>query len=89
MSPVAIVARAATQSELPVSLWCELNGFRFANVANLRHEHFFPGAVKYGDIDAILASRNGGFIGLSGESGEELWLTNRAAAAGAFDLQVE
>lgn len=35
----------------------ELAGFQFANLFHQDHEHFIPGIVKYGDVDALAAWR--------------------------------
>ncbi|MGI9519581.1 MAG: alpha/beta hydrolase family protein [Pirellulaceae bacterium] len=70
MTPVAIVARASAPSDVLVHLEGHLNGFRFAEIDDLRHEHFLPGAIKYGDVDAFLECRPWGRIDLRGAEGD-------------------
>ena len=52
-----VVGRAALQ----------LDGFRFANLTDLRHPDFAPGAAKYGDVPALLALGAPGATLLLGE----------------------
>jgi hypothetical protein len=35
------------------SVKAELNGFRFANLTSFWDVNFVPGAVKYGDVEAL------------------------------------
>jgi hypothetical protein len=75
----AIVARAL--AHVPVELVVDLQGFRFGEVADLRDANFFPGAVKYGDVDAFLACRADAPLTLLGESPETMPLTAEAFAS--------
>jgi len=47
-------------------------GFRFANVDDLYHVDFLPGAAKYGDLPAVLALGAPGELWLAGEGAEAI-----------------
>jgi dienelactone hydrolase len=47
-------AAAAQAGEAVASLTVD-SGFRFADIKDLTSQHLVPGAVKYGDVDALLA----------------------------------
>ncbi len=79
-APMAIVARAL--SDHVVNLRCRLDGFRFSQVDDLRDAMFFPGAVKFGDIDAFAAIRLDGHLEIAGESAETMPLTHAAGQLG-------
>jgi len=51
-APVALVAGALLGKTIS-SVKAELDGFRFANLTNLWDVNFIPGAVKYGDVEAL------------------------------------
>lgn len=75
-TPVAIVARALTPGA--IGLRGQLNGFRFGNVEGFRDPGFFPGAAKYGDVDAFLALRSDGPVTIQGESAATMPLSAAA-----------
>lgn len=54
-APIALVT--ATVLDLPVDTLSpdlDLESFRFSSLSSPWHPHFVPGAVKYGDVDALL-----------------------------------
>ncbi len=75
-TPVAILARAISRQD--IELHCQLDGFRFANITDIRDPDFLPGAVKFGDVDAFLAARPGARLEIRGETSESLPLTTSA-----------
>jgi dienelactone hydrolase len=81
-APAAAIAFAA--SDHCVSRFeGQLNGFRFVSVDSLQDEHFWPGAVKYGDVMAFLAMRPEGQFVLGGETtGSTALLAAAIQAAG-------
>ncbi len=52
--PVAAVASIFLSPKQVVRSLINTDGFRFADVASYRDKNFVPGAVKYGDIDALI-----------------------------------
>jgi dienelactone hydrolase len=54
---VAAIAMSGTQDQVYRSL-IDTQGFRFASVTSYRDANFVPGAVKYGDLPALLGSIN-------------------------------
>lgn len=48
---IALVAGVVLETD---GVSAELQGFRFAELTSPWHPHFVPGAVKYGDVDALL-----------------------------------
>ncbi|MEX0714221.1 MAG: acetylxylan esterase [Pirellulales bacterium] len=61
-------------------------GFRFASLTRFDDAHFLPGAVKYGDLPAILALLAPGRLWLAGEGSDGLGLVEAAySAAGQAD----
>ncbi len=71
-SPVAITARAMrgkVDSRGNSPMWfCELDGFRFTKIGTLRHEHFFPGIVKFGGLEALLMANRRELVAINGET---------------------
>jgi dienelactone hydrolase len=60
------------------------SGFRFAELDRIDHPHFLPGAVKYGDVPALLALGAPHRVWLVGPEAEGLKAVQQAyAAAGA------
>jgi hypothetical protein len=51
-APVALVAGALLGNAVS-QVKAELNGFRFANLTSFWDVNFVPGAVKYGDVEAL------------------------------------
>ncbi len=54
MGPIASAARAIAGGAID-RLFVETEGFRFANLDSPWHQHFIPGAAKYGDVAGFLA----------------------------------
>jgi hypothetical protein len=52
-----------------------------ANLASYRHVNFLPGAVKYGDLPALLALSASKWLWISGETEESLGIVTAAYAA--------
>lgn len=65
---VAAIAMSGNQDQVYQSL-IDTQGFRFASVESYRDANFVPGAVKYGDLPALLGSINR--VRIAGE-GEQL-----------------
>lgn len=64
----------------------ETMGFRFAELTKFDHPDFLPGAVKYGDVPALLALCAGKRLFVAGEGSEMPPLLKQAAeSAGAAD----
>ena len=63
-----------------------MRGFRFAGLTEFNHPEFVPGAVKYGDVPALLALARSGELWLAGEEGKTPDATQSAfTAAGGPD----
>ncbi len=54
VAPVALAATAIAEHQVARAA-VMLDGFRFTDVTSYTDVHFVPGAVKYGDIDALVA----------------------------------
>jgi dienelactone hydrolase len=78
--PWVAAASAITGNEVD-SVAIETGGFRFANLASYRDVNFLPGAVKYGDLPALLALSASKWLWISGESEESLGIVTAAYAA--------
>ena len=64
-------AAARVQAEDAVTrLFVDTQGFRFARLASWRDPNFLPGAVKYGDLPAMLALSAPHALWLGGEGGK-------------------
>ncbi|TWT91067.1 hypothetical protein Mal64_14660 [Pseudobythopirellula maris] len=84
-APYAAAAWAVAGDRLS-ALNIDTGGFRFAGLGSWRHAQFLPGAVKYGDLPAMLALGAPRPLRVIGEGGEGLPLVGRAyEAAGAAD----
>jgi len=59
----------------------DTGGFRFANLESYRDVNFLPGAVKYGDLPALLALSAPQRLWIAGETDESLGIVTAAYAA--------
>ena len=84
-APVAVAARAIAGGAID-RLAVDTAGFRFVDLQSYRHPDFLPGAVKYGDLPALLALSAPNPLWIGGESGRLPEPVGQAyAAAGAPD----
>ena len=76
------VAAARIQAGDHVALAAvDTQGFRFAGLTSYRDVNFLPGAVKYGDLPALLALNAPGRLWIAGESEQTLDLVTSAYTA--------
>jgi len=68
--PLAAAARA--QVDVPLAAAIDTGGFRFESLDRLDDPMFLPGAVKYGDLPALLALGTQGDLWLAGEGAPPL-----------------
>lgn len=67
--PIAAAARSIAGSAID-KLALDTGGFRFADITDYRDPNFVPGAVKYGDIHALLALSSPNPLWFAGEKGK-------------------
>lgn len=67
--PVAAAARAIAGKQIDRAA-IDTEGFRFANSKSYRDPNFLPGALKYGDLPAVLALSAPHALWIGGEGGE-------------------
>jgi len=67
--PIAAAARAIAGDAIDKAA-IDTGGFRFANLTSYRDVNFLPGAVKYGDLPALLALSAPNKLWVTGEKGE-------------------
>jgi hypothetical protein len=82
--PIAAAARAQAGDAVDKAA-IDAGGFRFASLDRLNDPMFLPGAVKYGDVPALLALGSPGKLWVVGESGEGAAVKAAYAAAGRTD----
>jgi hypothetical protein len=63
-------------------------GFRFAQITDIRDVNLLPGAVKYGDVPAILALCAPVKLAVAGESKEKLAVTEATYKAATGTLEI-
>ena len=84
-----IAATACAQSQGAIaSLAISTRGKRFGSITQVRDVNLLPGAVKYGDIPAILALCAPSKLWLGGEAGKVPALAASAYAIGGGTAQV-
>ncbi|MFM8474791.1 MAG: hypothetical protein ACKOEO_03225, partial [Planctomycetaceae bacterium] len=79
------IAAAAIAGKQLASLAVDTRGFRFASITEIRDPNLLPGAVKYGDLPALLALCAPLPTAVASETNDALSLTTaayRAASAG-------
>lgn len=88
-APWALAAAAqARRSGLPVpsKIAVDTAGYRFGSLTNVRDLNFWPGAVRYGDVPALLALCAPAPLWVAGEGGKAPELTAAAyKSAGSAD----
>jgi hypothetical protein len=81
--PIAAAARACADHDID-RLALDSGHFRFANLTSFDDPDFLPGAVKYGDLEAMLALSAPNELWITGESPNRMELPQAAyRAAGA------
>lgn len=80
----AVAAGLARDSVSSVSV--DTQGFRFESITEIRDVNLLPGAVKYGDVPAILALCEPVRIAVAGESKTTVATSVSAYAAGAASI---
>ncbi len=78
---VATAAGLATDSVSSVAV--DTQGYRFESITEIRDVNLLPGAVKYGDVPAILALCEPVKLATAGETEGSVSITNSAYAAGS------
>ena len=78
--PWVAVAMAVTGNEVD-SAAISTEGFRFANLPSYRDVNFLPGALKYGDLPALLALSAPKWLWIGGETEESLDIVTSAYTA--------
>lgn len=78
--PWALAARSQAPTAINL-LAASSGGFRFASVADYRHEHFLPGGAKYDDLPGMIALSAPAKLWLAGESEAAVSLASNAYAA--------
>jgi hypothetical protein len=78
--PIAAAARAQSGAAV-TKCAIDTGGFRFASLNKIADPMFVPGAVKYGDVPALLALNAPGQLWLGGESNEPMLVKNGYAAS--------
>jgi dienelactone hydrolase len=83
--PLVAAARVITGKAIDKAA-IDTAGFRFADLTSYRAPHFLPGAVKYGDLPALLALSAPHPLWIAGEEGKVPELVARSySAAGQAD----
>ncbi len=67
--PIVAAARAIAGDAVERAA-VDTEGFRFSELRSYRHPHFLPGAVKYGDVPALLALSAPHPLLIAGEQGQ-------------------
>ncbi|MFC1634906.1 alpha/beta hydrolase family protein [Planctomycetota bacterium] len=78
--PWVAAARALADTAVD-SAAVDTGGFRFTNLASYRDVNFLPGAVKYGDLPALLALSAPQQLWICGETDESLGIVTAAYTA--------
>jgi len=86
--PIVAAARAIAGPAV-VKAAVDTQGFRFADLTSYRDPHFLPGAVKYGDLPALLALNAPHALRVDGENGNLPALVNTAYTAAGAAHRVE
>jgi dienelactone hydrolase len=85
--PWAVAAAAQAEGAID-SLAVDTQGFRFAALSSYRDVNFLPGAVKYGDLPAILALARAPRLWLAGENEVPPIVQTARKAAGLADVEL-
>ncbi len=84
--PVAAAAAAMARSVI-TSVAVDTEGYRFASITNYRDPNLLPGAVKYGDVPAILALCAPLKLAVAGETPESASVATATYQAASATLQ--
>jgi hypothetical protein len=82
------IAAAAIVGKQLASLAVDTRGFRFASITEIRDPNLLPGAVKYGDLPALLALCAPLPTAVAGETDDALSLTTAAFRAASAQLRM-
>lgn len=83
--PIAAAARAIAGKQIDKAA-IDTQGFRFADLNSYRDPNFVPGAVKYGDLPALLALSAPNALWIGGEEGK---IANQVEATYKASKQVK
>jgi hypothetical protein len=86
--PAAAVARLLVGDVVETAV-IDTEGFRFADLDSIWHSQLLPGAVKYGDLPAVLALQAPHKLTIKGETGQALKPIVQAYRQAADRLAVE
>ncbi len=86
--PYVAAARAVVGKNVARAV-IDTQGFRFQQLKSFRNESFLPGAVKYGDLPALLALAAPNPLYLVGEKGKVPEIVARTYAASGKSTQVQ
>lgn len=84
---IAAAARAVAGDTIDRAA-IDTSGFRFAQLKSYRHPDFLPGAVKYGDLPALLALSAPQPLWIGGEDGKIPSLVSQAYQASGAPKQI-
>jgi len=79
---IITAAAAALSTDAIASVAIDTQGFRFESITEIRDVNLLPGAVKYGDVPAILALCEPVRLAVAGESGTSVGEAEAAYSAG-------
>lgn len=83
----AAAAACALSSEKVSALSVDTQGYRFASITDIRDVNLLPGAVKYGDLPALLALCAPASLTITGETAATIPVTVAAYQAAGSSLQ--
>ncbi len=84
---VFAAAACALAGTAVTSAAVDTQGFRFATITNIRDVNLLPGAVKYGDVPALLALCAPAKMAVAGDTAESAALATTAYKAASGSLQ--
>ena len=85
---IITAAAAAISTDSIASVAIDTQGFRFESITEIRDVNLFPGAVKYGDVPAILALCEPVKLAVAGESEDSVAVAKVAYSAGAASAEI-
>lgn len=86
--PLVAAARVIARGQIDAAA-VDTGGFRFADLTSYRHPQFLPGAVKYGDLPALLALSAPHPLWIAGEGDQIPEIVNRTYVAGGYPDAVQ
>ena len=84
---VFAAAACALAGTAVTSAAVDTQGFRFATITNIRDVNLLPGAVKYGDVPALVALCAPAKMAVAGDTAESAALATTAYKAASGSLQ--